>query len=78
MLRICIGLTVLLAGQLGQAFGQSGGSGRVGSTPPGREASERPRSVPSKPTPTMPRTQAEQPVTPASDYYPYDRRTGGM
>jgi hypothetical protein len=25
-----------------------------------------------------PKPPADQPVTPAADYYPYDRRTGGM
>jgi hypothetical protein len=27
---------------------------------------------------TVPKLPADQPVTPAADYYPYDRRTGGM
>lgn len=78
MLRICAVTTILLVGQLGQAFSQSGLAGRSVNTSQHRGAAEHPRTAPSKPaTPPTP-VKDTQPVTPAADYYPYDRRTGGM
>lgn len=78
MPRLVIGLLIALIGPTGQALGQTGALGRTPGTPQGREASVRPRAAPSKPARAAPPTQTEQPVTPATDYYPYDRRTGGM
>lgn len=71
---------VVLAGQVVAAAAQTGARDAA------RRPAARPTSVaPSQPEPPprpgevgAPRQQARQPVTPASDYIPYDRRTGGM
>jgi|GEM_PF-5824875 len=67
------GLAMLLVAQVAA---QDGAPDRA------RRASARDIAAPSrpaepKPGPTKARVQ-DEPVTPATDYIPYDRRTGGM
>ncbi len=42
------------------------------------EAGARPPPAQGRASQAAPKPPADQPVTPAADYYPYDRRTGGM
>jgi hypothetical protein len=42
------------------------------------EAGVRPPPAQRRASQTAPKPPADQPVTPSADYFPYDRRTGGM
>jgi hypothetical protein len=67
------GLAALLAGQ---AAAQDAAPDRARRTGAGDIAGQS-RPAEPKPGPAKARVQ-DQPVTPATDYIPYDRRTGGM
>ena len=73
---VVLGLAALLAGQAAIVAAQDAAPDRArrGSV---RDTAAQSRPAVPKPDAAKARVQA-QPVTPAGDYYPYDRRTGGM
>lgn len=70
---ILSGLAVLLAGQAAAQDAAPDRARRAGT----RDTAAQSRPAEPKPGPAKARVQ-DQPVTPATDYIPYDRRTGGM
>lgn len=70
------GLAVLLTGLAAAAAAQDAAPDRARRAG-ARDAAPQSRPTEPKPGPARPRVQ-DQPVTPATDYIPYDRRTGGM
>jgi hypothetical protein len=73
MRRVVSGLAVLLMAQAAAQDAAPDRARRAGA----RDTAAQSRPAESKPGPVKARVQ-DEPVTPATDYIPYDRRTGGM